>query len=262
MGIPWYGYVFLLIAGGFFLAQSDIGKSLVGLVLDRGKNKEQDEALRRKIQATLPSAPLTQKQQRGLALTGVLTYARMEDILSLVPTDDVRLHEYPQGLEIQWGVTDRSSAVQTVQTLLTLTKSQSLDAQWQQDDKDVRALKKKLVKELKVDASTVDAVKSTYAWDVMRAAAVAKWSFWCGYIDADTLWGLLDEAEAVAAEHGEGWTEYIISFLAGRTLHGFEFYDLAYESMHVLHRGEKLKPDRREYDVDAFSKVTFPGASS
>ena len=83
-------------------------------------------------------------------------------------------------------------------------------------------IQKQIAKGLGIEVAEVEAVKSAYAWDLCRAASLAKWCYWCKYLTEAEMWEVLNQVSAIAKEQGKNWQEYTISFLLGRTIQGFD----------------------------------------
>jgi hypothetical protein len=70
----------------------------------------------------------------------------------------------------------------------------------------------------KVTQEMLDAVDTVVAWDIERAAFVARMAFDAGYLTEDETWKILAMTRKLAQENFDRWTDYLISFIIGRVL--------------------------------------------
>ncbi|MDO1604576.1 DUF1266 domain-containing protein [Lactobacillus sp. YT155] len=102
------------------------------------------------------------------------------------------------------------------------------------DSKEYAKAQKKAIKAIK--PKNVKELYLTYGWDIVRLVALAKWSFWLGYISREEMDGYFSQAVSLAEKNGESWEEYGVSFLLGRTLDGFDIDDIAGETSYAVHK--------------------------
>lgn len=198
--------------------------------------------------------PLTQQQEKRLALGAILFYSRGENILNFYP-NDINFDEYKYGLAQQWGITNAEEAKETLTNLLELQVSHQIDAVLQDPSEDLSKIQKQIAKGLKIDLSMVEQTQSTYAWDICRAVSLAKWCFWSGYLSEGEAWNIIEHAEKIALEHGASWTDYTVSFLLGRTIQGYDLEELIVETTQLLH--SKNPSLRKIQDIDIYQRYSF-----
>ena len=117
--------------------------------------------------------PLTEEQIRLLTFGAILTYYRGENLLNLIPTEI--LETYQKGLRRQWEITDKASAKETISDLLAQKRSLQFRHLLTQTSPELSKIQKQIAKGLEIELAQVEAVKSAYAWDLCRAASLAKW---------------------------------------------------------------------------------------
>jgi Protein of unknown function (DUF1266) len=206
-------------------------------------------------QLAVEAVSLTEAQKSSLAYGAILSNHRGEDILGFQRIDSLK--EHFEGLSQQWGIASPDGAKQTLESLLALRKSSELDQTLAANDDKVQEIKGQIRSELKLTAATIEQTKSTYAWDTCRAASLAKWCYWCGYLTSDEALTYVARAAKIARERGSNWTDYTVSFLLGRTIQGFDINDVIVGASQ-LHSGKgpllvKVK------DIDVYSRVPFKG---
>ena len=119
--------------------------------------------------------PLTEEQKRLLTFGAILTYYRGEHLLNLMPTEI--LERYKQGLRQQWEITDSISAKETINDLLAQKRSLQFRPLLTQTSPELSKIQKQIAKGLGIEVQQVETVKSAYAWDLCRAASLAKWCY-------------------------------------------------------------------------------------
>ncbi len=179
-----------------------------------------------------PPRKLTKDEERLLVFGSMLFQYRSEDLLSIIPADD--LNKYIYGLKNQWGISNHQEAIEVLNYLLNLEDSKSLNKILQESEQEVTKIKKKILKKLKIDESKFMGVENTYAWDTCRLVALAKWSYWSEYISEEEMWHYIKSAANTASELGVNWEEYMVSFLLGRTLRDFDLDDIIYDCKTLL----------------------------
>lgn len=185
------------------------------------------------------NSSFTIQQKQALAHGAIMSRFRMEEVFSM-SFNLKRRGKYEQGLAAQWGVTDHDSAVQSIIDLINLEKTKELDPILHSaNPAQLEELYKTIAKSLVIPVENVKRVKSTYAWNTVRAVALARWSFWIGYISYEEAWQYILQASKVAQEYGTDWEEYTCSFLIGRELHGFGITGIIYDAYQLLHNKGK-----------------------
>ena len=197
--------------------------------------------------------PLTEEQIRLLTFGAILTYYRGENLLNLIPTEI--LETYQKGLRQQWEIIDTASAKQTISDLLAQKRSLEFRRLLTQTSPELSKLQKQIAKGLGIEVAQVEAVKSAYAWDLCRAASLAKWCYWCQYISETEMWNILQKVSDIAKEQGKNWQEYTISFLLGRTIQGFDLEDLIILTSQLFH--SKSPSLRKIEGIDVYQRYSF-----
>ena len=197
--------------------------------------------------------PLTEEQIRLLTFGAILTYYRGENLLNLIPTEI--LETYQKGLRRQWEITDTASAKETISDLLAQKRSLQFRHLLTQTSPELSKIQKQIAKGLEIELAQVEAVKSAYAWDLCRAASLAKWCYWCQYITETEMWDILQKVSEIAKEQGKNWQEYTISFLLGRTIQGFDLENLIILTSQLFH--SKSPSLRKIEDIDVYQKYPF-----
>ena len=197
--------------------------------------------------------PLTEEQIRLLTFGAILTYYRGENLLNLIPTEI--LETYQKGLRQQWEIIDTASAKQTISDLLAQKRSLQFRHLLTQTSPELSKIQKQIANGLEIELAQVEAVKSAYAWDLCRAASLAKWCYWCQYISETEMWNILQKVSDIAKEQGKNWQEYTISFLLGRTIQGFDLEDLIILTSQLFH--SKSPSLRKIEGIDVFQRYSF-----
>ena len=197
--------------------------------------------------------PLTEEQIRLLTFGAILTYYRGENLLNLIPTEI--LETYQKGLRRQWEITDTASAKETISDLLAEKRSLQFRHLLTQTSPELSKIQKQIAKGLEIELAQVEAVKSAYAWDLCRAASLAKWCYWCQYITETEMWDILQKVSEIAKEQGKNWQEYTISFLLGRTIQGFDLEDLIILTSQLFH--SKSPSLRKIEGIDVYQRYSF-----
>lgn len=197
--------------------------------------------------------PLTEEQKRLLTYGAILAYYRGESLTSLMPKEV--LDRYQFGLRQQWEITDTASAKETIADLLAQKRSLQFRHLLTETSPELSKIQKQIAKGLGIEVGEVEAVKSAYAWDLCRAASLAKWCYWCKYLTEAEMWEVLNQVAAIAKEQGKNWHEYTISFLLGRTIQGFDLEDLIILTSQLFH--SKSPSLRKIEDIDVYQKYPF-----
>ena len=196
---------------------------------------------------------LTEEQKRLLTYGAILAYYRGESLTSLMPKEV--LDRYQFGLRQQWEITDTASAKETIGDLLAQKRSLQFRHLLTETSPELSKIQKQIAKGLGIEVAEVEAVKSAYAWDLCRAASLAKWCYWCKYLTEAEMWEVLNQVSAIAKEQGKNWQEYTISFLLGRTIQGFDLEDLIILTSQLFH--SKSPSLRKIEDIDVYQKYPF-----
>ena len=197
--------------------------------------------------------PLNEEQKRLLIYGAILAYYRGESLTSLMPKEV--LDRYQFGLRQQWEITDTASAKGTIADLLAQKRSLQFRHLLTETSPELSKIQKQIAKGLGIEVAEVEAVKSAYAWDLCRAASLAKWCYWCKYLTEAEMWEVLNQVSAIAKEQGKNWQEYTISFLLGRTIQGFDLEDLIILTSQLFH--SKSPSLRKIEDIDVYQKYPF-----
>ncbi|MDR2400461.1 MAG: DUF1266 domain-containing protein [Deferribacteraceae bacterium] len=107
---------------------------------------------------------------------------------------------------------------------------------------------------VKLKIGDIDSVRTTIAWDIERAAFIARLAFNCGYISEDETWDTLKATRNLAELNFKSWRDYLISFMKGRAL---IMTDESYMSgMDQMFANGLLLNDLKWGDVWAWSPLT------
>ncbi|WP_178126150.1 DUF1266 domain-containing protein [Pseudomonas sp. Fl5BN2] len=194
---------------------------------------------------------LDEKQKNALAFGGILFSNRFEKILSIFPEDD--LNKYIAGLKHEWEIDSPDTAKETLGELIKLSKSKDIDQYIESAlNPEIKAVQKSIAKELGISLATVERTRSTFAWDTMRAVSLARWCYWAGYLSEQETWAFIHDAVDIARRLGTGWEDYTVSFLLGRTLHGFDLDDISSMAKYILN-GKA----RGSQDTDIYLKYSY-----
>ena len=194
--------------------------------------------------------PLDEKQKRALAFGGILFSNRFEKILTILPEDN--LDTYVAGLKNQWEIETSSDAKETLNNLINLNKSKDIDSFVAGSPEQVRAAQKEIAKELGIPLASVEATRSTFGWDTMRAVSLARWCYWAGYLTEQETWEFIHKAAGIASALGKNWEDYTVSFLLGRTIHGFDLEDIGSMAKYILNG-----KTRGDENTDIYLKYSF-----
>ncbi len=180
----------------------------------------------------------SEEEKRMLTFGAILFYYRGESILDINLKGDNE--EYVKGLQNQWGISNKEEAIETLQKLLELERSSEFDLHLKESDDEVNLIKQEIAKELKISSAEIEKIESVYAWDICRLVSLSKWCYWCEYITVDEMWDFISHGTDKAAKIGENWQEYTISFLLGRTIHGFDLEDVIDECKELFHSKKSI----------------------
>jgi len=67
----------------------------------------------------------------------------------------------------------------------------------------------------RIQRSDMDNIGATLAWDIERAAFVARLAYNSGYYSEEEVWDILAKTRSLAETNFESWLEYAISFMKG-----------------------------------------------
>ena len=197
--------------------------------------------------------PLSEQQKRLLAFGAILSYHRGEEILSIVPNQG--LDKYIYGLRDQWQISNSSDAKQILSELLELQRSLSFQPLFDQSSPKLAKIQKAIAKKLEIELEQVEAVKTAYAWHVCRAASLSKWCYWCGFISEEEMWSILQKISEIAKQNSKNWQDYMVSFLLGRTIQGFDLEDIDIEAKQLLKSKNPIFGKVK--DIDVYQKYSL-----
>lgn len=226
---------------------------IIYLIFLQTMMKKRKEKQLEKFNENHSGATLTEAQKRVLAFGAILSYFRGEKLLDIKPNKN--LDQYAYGLREQWEISNPEEAKETLDNLLQLKRSSEFESFLLQPSAELSQIQKDIVKGLGIERAAAEQVKSAYAWDVCRAVSLAKWCYWCGYLNEEETWSTMERAAETAKQHGNSWTDYTVSFLLGRTIQGFDLEDIIVESKQILTgQGPSL---RKIEDIDVYSRYAF-----
>ena len=136
-------------------------------------------------------------------------------------------------LEDSWDVSDRASALETIDWLLNEGHHREVDKvlaeiaakgmeniseeELQDEETKTGEVCTAVGKILDEDyCSTEDLPVTALAWDLVRATNMARWTYLCGYINEQEMWQTMQAVAASAEEHFASWNAYGLSFVLGR----------------------------------------------
>lgn len=171
--------------------------------------------------ATPPSTgaleKLTPEQKRLLTFGLIAAHIRSEPLLSLIkPLQSVE--EVQARLAADYGIQNADEAHDYIDFLLSGFRSTGLDDQLMSPTDATRALFTDIASALSIEPQTIEAVQSTYAWDLGEAAHVAKLGLWARYFTRQEVWNYLEQVSESAQRLGHDWYEYTLSYVLGRTM--------------------------------------------
>ena len=158
---------------------------------------------------------------------------------------------------LTFGAVDFETKVkeETISDLLAEKRSLQFRHLLTQTSPELSKIQKQIAKGLEIELAQVEAVKSAYAWDLCRAASLAKWCYWCQYINETEMWDILQKVSDTAKEQGKNWQEYTISFLLGRTIQGFDLENLIILTSQLFH--SKSPSLRKIEGIDVYQRYSF-----
>lgn len=174
---------------------------------------------------------LTLPQQRLLAF-GAPILVLSNDYVDSIETSH-EMSTLKEMLEDSWDVSDRTSALETIDWLLNEGHHAEVDKvlaeiaakgmeniseeELQDEETKTGEVCTTVGKMLDEDyCSTEDLPVTTLAWDLVRATNMARWTYLCGYINEQEMWQTMQAVAASAEEHFASWNAYGLSFVLGR----------------------------------------------
>ncbi|MGV6943438.1 DUF1266 domain-containing protein [Sphingobacterium kyonggiense] len=194
---------------------------------------------------------LSHAEEQLLAFGAILFVARDEPVFSFVPNR--KLTDYEYGLKNQWDIYDSDSAKEALDDLLNLYRTRDFDIHLENPSPEIERIQKRVSKDLDIPLADVQAIDSTYAWDIGRAIPLARGCYWIDYISKEECLDYMRKAAQIAVSKGKNWREYSASFLLGRTIQGFDPDEISNEINWLI--GKKAATWKKR-DLTAF--VTFP----
>jgi hypothetical protein len=208
-----------MLAPSPLLGQSTIEGKPMGLF---GKKKD-----------AVPQAASTDPTQQLLAFGALLVemYKRTPETLVMGAENgfsaDVLLRD-------AWQVGDTDSANSTIEWLLTTGDRAEQDFAFQRYqagdpgefsgaakkmlDKIMKAMSGVTIRGGKLQPAQLQAADSVLAWDLERAAFVARLAFNASYLTEDEAYAVLGRVRELAQAAFGDWIAYLISFMAGRSI--------------------------------------------
>ncbi|MDR2104516.1 MAG: DUF1266 domain-containing protein [Deferribacteraceae bacterium] len=181
-----------------------------------------------------PAYAVSEEQRPFVATGAILVKANQWTPQSLIiaPTSKIQPREVLCGF---WDVNTSEEALQAVDSFLTDGDSRTLDPMLEEylsGNKTVFTPEQQAMLEF-VEGSImvgykwngvvlkrgdIDAVRTSIAWDIERAAFIARLAFNCELMDEPTTWEILKTTRHLAELNFQSWCEYLISFIKGRAL--------------------------------------------
>lgn len=226
-------------------AQQQMMSQNAGAIMDMlgGGEEEKEEFIRQH--------PQPAQYAKYLTIGAVFMCMRDEPVETLEIMDD-DIEEYKEQMEEWWGITDRASAIEMIEsvlhgrsyqkvnpTYLTL-KAGKRDGVEDDDIANYLVTIESLQEYLELSKEEIAQCPSVYGWDIERAGFLARVCCHIGYITTDEAWSYLERAGKLAKEQFTNWQDYGISIVMGRAL--TMGYDERY--FYIL---EELLVDEPEY---------------
>ena len=174
---------------------------------------------------------LTPPQQRLLAFGAPLLVLSSDYVDSIETSHE--MSTLKEMLEDSWDVSDRASALETIDWLLNEGHHAEVDKvlaeiaakgmeniseeELQDEETKTGEVCTTVWKMLDEDyCSAEDLPVTALAWDLVRAANIARWTYLCGYINEQEMWQTMQAVAESAEEHFASWNAYGLSFVLGR----------------------------------------------
>lgn len=246
------------INDGEMPSEADIEKLMAqALGIDPDEWESEDETY--EIYACGNKQNLTGKQLHLLAIGAPLLVFNSEDVDSTLSGEEA--DELSERLKHFWDITDRDSAIETIEWLLNeghrkmadmiieiihtysspdalqliYSKDGGEKGAWRQKYNDIQAILEHIQKEETIKVT--DKLPVTIAgWDYARASHLVRWIWETGYIAEDEMWNYLQQIAGLTASTFSSWQEFGQSYALGRGCwRGMETdYDIAAEIVEVL----------------------------
>ncbi|WMY72957.1 DUF1266 domain-containing protein [Buttiauxella selenatireducens] len=206
----------------------------------RSVKKEEQEKEQLYSQHQLPP------EKESLLAFGALLTRQRGEVPGILPVR--KLDETADGLAAQWDINDSQSAHSTIEGLLHHSEEKT---EWRAYSENLLIkLRNKDIQDTEETAEEVRSSINNYqaattafktdldyddslsvntdlrAWDLERAAFLARCSLALGYITEDEAWSYINEAQRQAKEKYADWKDYFIGFFLGRSL---EYAESSYE---------------------------------
>lgn len=177
---------------------------------------------------------LTKDQEKLLAYGAPLLVYNGENVNAIeseYDADSVR-----EILENWWDVTDKDSALETFEWLMTeghhaaadealaYCLENGFDCETDEEDETMENVKY-IADYMVVRGYCTDKVmvSTAYAWDLVRATNIARWGYLSGYFTLEEMYKLMEEVAETVKKTFSSWEEYGRSFAFGRGIwHGDE----------------------------------------
>lgn len=124
-------------------------------------------------------------------------------------------------LENMWDITDKKSAIETLEWLKTdgdRADANALDTEDEEIQEAIQDYSEILEAPVKLNIDADGNVQNVDAWDIERMASTSRYSFGAGYISEDECYQYLETAMNMAIKTYRGWAEYASAFMTGRAL--------------------------------------------
>ena len=216
-------FVLILLVWGFrsFSPQASFGvKSFVEPNRSRGRLSQ--------------AQTLSDSQKRLLTFCLLPSYIRHEPLLSnklgALSAEEVRAL-----LQKDYEIDSRDATVAQLDYLLSGVRSTALDNDIVAQSPRVEAARTSIAEALMLSHGCLEAIDSTYAWDLGEAAEVSKLGFASGYLTEQEFHNYLEQISDAAQRFGRDWYEYTLSYLLGRTMEGHDILSIKDEAFTLFH---------------------------
>lgn len=198
--------------------------------------------------ADVPSQPekeepkMNDEQLRALAFGAVLTTRNPMDYNTLEGGPDIFVQSTKQGLVDSWDVTDRESAIETLDWLRDEGHHYTPDPEYYSFDEVYQiimgqvesdpeelaffsaevaaceAVTKALMEDFDYTEEELAAITTVSAWDYDRLVTITRWCYGNEYITEDEAWAYINTAAEKGSADYDDWRGYFAGVLYGRAI--------------------------------------------
>lgn len=197
---------------------------------------------------------LSDTQKRLLTFCLLPSHLRHETLLSL-KVGTLSAEEIKSQLNREFGLDSRDAILAQLDYLLSGMRSTTLDNDLINSTVRAQDARKAVAAALILSPQCINAIDSTYAWDLGEAAELSKLAHAAGYLTKVELWNYLEQISDGAQRFGRDWYEYTLSYLLGRVLDGNSIEDVTNQIYEIFHLpGDVAK---RIPGINAYTRFRF-----